>query len=428
MSKMKFPYRLGKYELMMHIGEGATGKVYLARDTFSHREVAVKIIDQSMLTDPEFNEQRLSQFITEISLAGELDHPHIIAIVDASITDDCGYVAMEYVHGGNLVKFTTTANLLPISTLLHMLFKCCGALDYAFRRGIVHRDIKPENLMLVSGSEIKIADFGSSIFSQAQVTQKVVIGTPSYMSLEQIAGERLTHASDMYSLGVVAYQLLTGVLPFRAKNITELFEVIAHNIPQPPSNYRAEISPELDRIILRMIAKNPDDRYSSWAELALEIAETGRFSAFHQPISNHEKFTLLRSKNELFEFSDPDIRELMHSANWTRIPARTTIITEDEPAQCMYILLSGSIKVTKKGRLLNVVKPGEHFGEMAYIQRGTNRQATLETMSDSIIAEFPFATLDSLSNGCQLHLSKILLNAMTDRVTLAGNRISQMYG
>lgn len=412
----------------MQIGEGATGKVYLARDTFSHREVAVKIIDQSMLTDPEFNEQRISQFITEISLAGELDHPHIIAIVDASITDDGGYVAMEYVPGGNLVKYTSPANLLPIATLLHMVFKCCGALDYAYRRGIIHRDIKPENLMLVSGSEIKIADFGSSIFSQAQVTQKVVVGTPSYMSLEQISGDRLTHASDMYSLGVVAYQLLTGVLPFRAKNITELFEVIANNIPQAPSNYRSEITPELDKIILRMIAKNPGDRYDSWAELALEIAETGRFSSLHQPINNSDKFTLLRERNELLGFTDPDIRELMHSANWSRISARTVIIKEDEPAQSMYMLLSGSIKVTKNGRLLNVIKPGEHFGEMSYIQRGTNRQATLEAMSDSIIAEFPFIALDSLSNGCQLRLSKILLNSMTDRVTLAGNRISHMYG
>jgi len=234
---MKLPYRLGKYELLMQIGEGATGKVYLAHDTFAQREVAVKMIDQATLADPEFNEERLEQFITEISLAGKLAHPHIVTILEASITDDLGYIAMEYVPGGNLVRYTYPQALLPIATVLQIIFKCCGALDYAYRQGIIHRDIKPENLMLVSGTEVKIADFGSSIFYQAQVTQKVVVGTPSYMSLEQISGHRLTHAADMYSLGVVAYQLLTGVLPFRAKNITELFEAIANNIPAPPSEY-----------------------------------------------------------------------------------------------------------------------------------------------------------------------------------------------
>lgn len=425
---MKLPYRLGKYELMMQIGEGATGKVYLAHDAFTYREVAVKLIDQSTLTDPEFNEERLKQFLTEISLAGKLDHPHIIAILDASVTDEAGYVAMEYVAGGSLERYTQPENLLPIPTILQIIFKCCGALDYAYRQGVIHRDIKPENLMLVSGAEIKIADFGSSIFSQAQITQKVVIGSPSYMSWEQISGHRLTHASDMYSLGVVAYQLLTGVLPFRAKNITELFEAIANSEPEPPSRHQPGISAALDNIILRMIARHPEGRYNNWAELALEIAEIGQFSSFQKPISDSDKFTLLREKKELFEFLDPDIRELMHAANWSRIPAHTIILKEDEPGHSMYILISGSIKVTKNGRLLNVIKPGEHFGEMAYIQRGTTRQATLEAMSDSIIAEFSFEAIENLSNGCQLRLSKILLNSMTDRVALAGTRIAHMYG
>lgn len=412
----------------MQIGVGATGKVYLAHDTFSHREVAVKLIDQGTLADPEFNEERLEQFITEISLAGKLAHPHIVTILEASITDDAGYVAMEYVPGGNLVRYTSPGTLLLIPNVLQIIFKCCGALDYAYRQGIIHRDIKPENLMLVSGTEVKIADFGSSIFYQAQVTQKVVVGTPSYMSLEQISGHRLTHASDMYSLGVVAYQLLTGVLPFRAKNIIELFEVIAHNVPMPPSRHRSDIPAELDRIILRMIAKNPEDRYNNWAELALEIAGIGKFSSFQQPISDSDKFTMLREKKELFGFSDPDIWELVRASTWSRIPAHTVVLNEEDKGKSLYILALGSIKVTKNGRLLNVIKPGEHFGEMAYIQRGTLRQATLDTLSDSIIAEFEFDDLDNLSPSCQLHLSKNLLNAMTDRVALAGDRIAQMRG
>lgn len=425
---MKLPHRLGKFDLIMQIGEGATGKVYLAHDTFSHQEVAVKVIDQATLDDPEFNEESLKQFITEISLAGQLAHPHIVSILEASVTDDSGYVAMEYVPGGNLLRYTNPESLLPVATVLQIIFKCCGALDYAYRQGIIHRDIKPENLMLVSGTEVKIADFGSSIFYRAQVTQKVVVGTPSYMSLEQISGHRLTHASDLYSLGVVAYHLLTGVLPFRAKNIIELFDVIAHSTPLPPSRHRSDFPVELDKIILRMIARNPEDRYGSWAELALEIAETGRFSTFKQPVADSEKFTMLRDKSELSEFSDPDIWELVQASNWSRTPAHTIVMREGEPGLSMYILASGSIKVTKNGRLLNVIKPGEHFGEMAYIQRGSTRQATLETLSDSIIAEFSFEALEELSKGCQLRMAKILLHSMTDRVALAGDRIAQMRG
>ena len=425
---MKLPYRLGKFELLMQIGQGGTGKVYLAHDTFSHREVAVKVIDQATLADPEFNEESLKQFINEISLAGQLHHPHIVSILEASITDDSGYVAMEYIPGGNLVRYTMSGSLLPIETVLQIVFKCCGALDYAYRQGIIHRDIKPENLMLVSGTEVKIADFGASIFYKGQVTQKVVVGTPSYMSLEQISGHRLTHASDMYSLGIVAYQLLTGVLPFRAKNINELFEIIAQNNPAKPSSHRPEIPEKLDKIILRMIAKSHQERYSNWAELALEIAEMGRFSSLQQPITDSDKFTMLREKDELSKFSDPDIWELVHASNWARVPAHTVLLREDEPGNSMYILASGSLKVTKNGRLLNVIKPGEHFGEMAYIQRGTKRHATLTAMSDSIIAEFPFEALDKMSDACQLYLAKIMLNSMTDRVALSGDRIAQMRG
>ena len=425
---MKLPYRLGKYELILQIGQGETGKVYLALDTFTHHKVAVKIIDRSILQDPEFSEESLKLFITEISLAGHLAHPHIVTILEASITDDSGYIAMEYVPGGSLKRYTSADKLLPVATILQLIFKCCGALDYAYRQGIIHRDIKPENLMVGSGTKVKIADFGSSIFYQTQVTQKVVVGTPSYMSMEQISGKRLTHASDMYSLGVVAYHLLAGVLPFRAKNIIELFDAIGNNEPAPPSNHRAEVTADLDRVILRMIAKQPENRYANWAELAMEIAEIGRFSASQQPISDSEKYTMLREKNELLAFSDPDIWEIVLASNWTRIPARTIIMTEDEPAQSMFLLGSGSLKVTKNGRLLNVIKPGELFGEMAYIQPGTTRQATLETMSDSVIAEFTFEALETLSQGCQLHLAKVMLNAMTDRVALSGNRIAQMYG
>jgi serine/threonine protein kinase len=422
------PYRLGKYELTREIGQGATGRVYHALDTFSGREVAVKLVDRAILDDPEFDEECHKQFRNEASLAGRLAHPHIVMILEASIAEHAGYIVMEYVPGGNLTRHTGAANLLPVESALQVIFKCCGALDYAYRQGIIHRDIKPANILLTSGSDIKITDFGAAVFHASQVTQKVIMGSPYYMSLEQIRGDRLTCFSDMYSLGVVAYELLTGHLPFQASSLVDLFDAIAKKEPAPPSARRPELPPALDRIILRMIAKKPEDRYPSWADLALDIAETGRFSKFRQGIADSDKFGTLCALSSLREFSEPEIWELVQASKWARLPSHTVIMREDEPGQSMYLLTSGQIKVTRHGRLLNIIQAGEYFGEMAYIKRGVGRQATLEALSDLVLAEFPFGALDALSAGCRLRLANSLLLNMTERLALADERITRMHG
>jgi len=424
---LDLPYRLGKYELARQIGMGATGKVYHALDTFSDQEVAVKMVDQAVLTDPMFDEGHRKQFLNEASLAGRLAHPHVVTILEASVTQDAGYVVMEYVSGGNLVRHTKAGALLPLGNALQIMFKCCGALDYAFRQGIIHRDIKPANIMVASGTDVKISDFGAAVFYSAQATQEMGIGTPHYMSPEQIHHGHLTHLSDMYSLGIESYQLLTGARPFHAQTLHELFDAITGKDALPPSAWRPDLPADLDKVILRMIAKNPDDRYSNWADVALELAEIGRFSTFQQGIQDSEKFNTLRAMIELREFSEPEIWELVQASKWARLPARTVVVRENEPGQSLYILASGSLKVTKKDCLLNTIKAGECFGEMAYIQRGTNRQATLEAISDVVVAEFSFQALDKLSTGCKLHFERILLHSLVDRLVLAGDRIVQMH-
>jgi eukaryotic-like serine/threonine-protein kinase len=423
---LDLPYRLGKYELTRQIGQGATGKVYHALDTFSNQEVAVKLVDQAVLADPLFDEDCRKQFLNEASLAGRLAHPHIVTILEASVTQEAGYVVMEYVSGGNLVRHTKVDALLPIGNVLQVIFKCCGALDYAFRQGIIHRDIKPANIMVASGTDVKIADFGAAVFYSAQATQDTSIGTPNYMSPEQISHGHLTYHSDMYSLGIVSYQLLTGVRPFQAQTLHELFDAIAKKDALPPSAQRSDLPAELDPVILRMIAKNPDDRYSNWADLALELAEIGKFRTFLQDLPDSEKFNTLRAMNELREFSEPEIWELVQASEWNRYPARTVIVRENEPGLSLFILTSGLLKVTKQACLLNTIKAGECFGEMSYIQRGTNRQATLEAISEVVVAEFYFPALEKLSANCKLHFERTLLHSLVDRLVLAGDRIVQM--
>jgi serine/threonine protein kinase len=425
---MDLPHRLGKYELDKQIGIGATGKVYHAQDTFSGGEVAVKIIDVAVLHDPEFTEACRKQFLNEAALAGRLVHPHVVTILEASVTDDFGYIVMEYVPGGNLVRHTYHDNLLSIVDVLQIIYKCCSALDYAYGQGIVHRDIKPANIMIVSGTNVKIADFGTAVFYKEQIAQAVTTGTPSYMSLEHLKGDQVSHLSDMYSLGVVAYELLTGQLPFEGDTMVALFDAIANKKVLPPSERRLEIPGVLDEIILRMMARDPGDRYPTWEALEAEIAKLGRFGTSPQEITDSEKFGLLRAMHGLRDFPDPEIWELIHASTWSRLPAHSVIVREDEAGKSMFILASGSMSVTKKSHLLNVIKQGEFFGEMAYIQRGSNRQATLLAVSDVVVAEFTFEALENLGASCELHFVNSLLRSMTGRLALADERIVRMYG
>ncbi len=422
---METPGTIGKYELGELIGRGATGKVYRATDTFSGQTVAFKLVDRAVLQDPRFDVESRRQFLNEASLAGRLNHPHIVAILDAAVTDP-GYVVMEYVTGGNLAQFTRADGLLGPEAALEVLFKCCGALDYAFRQGIIHRDIKPANVMVAGGTDVKIADFGAALFYRADTTQIASVGTPYYMSPEHIHGEEMTHLSDMYSLGVLGYELLTGRKPFTGDSLPELLAAITHEDAPPPSSYRKGLPPALDELVLRMIAKRPEARYADWAELALRIAELGGFSGTQRSVPDSERFQRLRAMPSFEELSDPEIWELARACAWRRVPARTPIISEgDADVGSMYVLADGQAKVTRGGRLLNVLNRGELFGEMAYIQRRGQRHTTIESMSECTVAELSFERLGKVSNGLELKFCKLLLRTLADRLSLADARILQ---
>ena len=416
--------QIGKFQLRKILGKGASGTVYLALDTFTGGTVALKVLDPEVVKSADFDRTNIVQFMNEASLAGKLSHPHIASILEASVNEDAGYIAIEYVPGGDLSQYTKPGNLLSQEDAIQVAFKCCGALDYAFRQGIVHRDIKPANILVVSGTNIKVGDFGAAYLLKAQETQIADIGSPLYMSPEQVRGEPLGHQSDMFSLGVVLYQLFTGQRPFEAATLSELGEKIVGVQPPPPSSLRPELSSELDGIILKMLAKTLAQRYPTWAELALDIAKVGRLSVYQSAIPDSEKFVALKTVQQLCHLGDAELWELVHAGKWSRIPPRTQIVREGEPGGNLYFLGSGQAKVIKQGRLLNLLGPGECVGEMAYIKENAiPRQATVESMEDVLLVEFERKSLDTVSYACRYQLSMALMHSLVDRLALADERL-----
>jgi len=418
---------VGKYELTSVLGKGASGTVYLGTDTFTQAQVAVKVIDAELFNDVLDGQSMRNQFLNEASLAGKLNHPHVVSILDAVVTAESGHIAMEYVAGGNLTQRTSRTNLYSTEDAIQVGFKCCGALDYAFRQGVIHRDIKPANIMIAGGTDIKITDFGAAYLHKNADCEVSNVGTPAYMSPEQISGAPLTHQSDMFSWAIVLYELLTGTRPFSAPDLKGLVCKILTEDPEPPSRHWPALPRALDDMLLRALQKKPSDRFPTWADFALELARIGGLSYRSPSIQDSEKYDALRKVPMLARLADGQIWELVRAGRWSRVPARSAIIRENDVGQSLFFLARGQVKATRQGRLLNLVEAGECFGEMAYIQGGREaRQASVESLTDCVLAEFDSRVLDQMSDQCQMHFMRALVLTLAERLNLANVRVSQV--
>ena len=419
--------RIGKYEIQKTLGKGAAATVYLARDSFSGADVALKVLAESFFKHPRFEKAFRPQFEVEASLAGKLHHPHIVAIYDAVLTQDSGHLVMEYVPGGNLAPYIKDGNLLPFDNAIEVVFKCCGALDYAFRQGIVHRDIKPANIMVAGGTDIKIGDFGAAYLKQNEATHNTsVTGTPSYMSPEQVQEEPLTMHNDMFCVGILLYELVTGKRPFAAETLPGLFKKIVSEDPVAPSKVRPGVPAQIDDIVMRALRKRPAERYPTWADFALDLATIGRLRSSQQSVPDTEKYATLKAVKSLSPLTDAEIWTLAKAGQWSRVAAGTVLIEEGEASDRLYFLARGEAKITKSGRLLNMVRSGEFFGEMSFVMDGAlARQATVEALSDLVVAQFDRATLDALQDRAKARFLWVLVNNLVERLALADQRLVQ---
>ena len=274
------PQRLGRYVIEKRIGRGAMGAVYLARDPRINRPVALKAISiEKEFEDEELKEARL-RFYREAESAGRLQHPNIITVFDAGEDQGLAYIAMEYVPGIPLKQFTDPKRLLAPKRALELCASTADALDYAHNQGVIHRDIKPANLMYnPKEGSLKITDFGVARMTDNNATKTgIVLGTPMYMSPEQLGAEELQGHSDLFSLGVTLYELLAGEVPFHATNIAVLMTKITTEDASPISQRRAGVPPSVDAVLAKAMAKRPQDRFSCGAEMAIALRNCARFS------------------------------------------------------------------------------------------------------------------------------------------------------
>lgn len=421
--------RIGKYEIIKELGRGATSVVYKAYDPFQDREVAVKVVFPEALGDLEHGRRYRKLFVTEASLAGKLSHPHIVAIYDAVAEDDASYIVMEYVDGTTLEPYARVDHLLPLSRVLEIVYKCARALDYAAREGVIHRDIKPANILLSGETDIKVSDFGAALNAASDSTQITGIGSPAYMSPEQVREQQLTYQTDIFSLGVVFYQLLTGRLPFMGTNNYSIIYQIINADPAPPSRFRNEVPPQIDVIVLRMLKKNTADRYQTWGDLAGDLVDVlgGSRAKARDGMPEAEKFDTLRRLEFFRHFSDVELWEVLRLAKWHRLPLDSVLIQEGDIGSSFFILADGEVQVRKQERLLTVLKSGECFGEMAYLgKQKFQRSASVVATTDIVVIEIRAETLPQASELCRHHFNGAFLELLVDRLGQANLRLSQL--
>jgi len=420
---------VANYPIIRKLGEGATSEVFLCQDPFRGREVAVKRIFPESLRDPARGRLFRKLFFTEASLAGKLDHPHIAQIYDAGIGEDSGYIVMEYVPGGTIERFCTADNLLPVEQTVEIIFKCARALAYAHQQGVTHRDIKPGNVLYAAApTDVRISDFGLALNVGAETTQITGVGSPAYMSPEQIREELVDHRTDVYSLGVVMYQMLCGKLPFQGSNKFSMIYQITQSDPPPPSAHRPEVPEVLDRITRRAMHKTTRARYASADALAAELVEalrTGLGRHRRNRFGDADKFAALRAMQFFKRFTEPELWEVVRVGEWERVPAGTEIVREGELGDFFCVLVEGEARVTKNRKLLTVLGQGECFGEMAYLSADRReRGATVTASKDAHIVRVRTADLEQASVNCRSHFDRAFIGILVERLNLANTRLT----
>jgi eukaryotic-like serine/threonine-protein kinase len=421
---------LGKYQVLKTIGRGNMATVYLGQDPFIDRPVAIKVAFDEFVLSAEDGPLYRRMFFNEAQAAGMLKHPNITAIFDAGVDQDRYYIVMEYIHGGTtLDNFTHAENLLNIKHVTDILYQCAMALDYAHAKGVIHRDIKPRNILLTEDLEAKITDFGVAVVPHLQEGQSAEhAGSPLYMAPEQLRLEDATKQCDLFSLGIVAYELLTGKHPFEGRNMEAIQHRIQHTPPTPVHEFRSDIPDIYQLIIDKALAKDRRHRYKSGADMAGDLSLIYDFirHADGQP-AQQEKFTRVQSLEFFSEFPDSELWEIINAADWLSVEPGGPIILEGEEDPSFYVLVDGAVSVLKGDREIVKLGPGDCFGEMG-MAPGRRRTATIKASTAVTVLKVRGSIIERTSINCQLRFQRKFLYTLIERLEYATDKIAGHSG
>jgi len=409
---------IGRYKILRKLGHGSLGYVYLGRDPYIERKVAIKVYKPPQVNTPDEFEMYRKRFFMEAQSAGGLFHNNIVTIYDADIHYDLCYIAMEYIDGPMLKKFCSPDNLLPLERVLKIIFRVCKGLEYAHENGVIHRDIKPSNILLNSSGHVKITDFSIAYIKKGESTLlKGLFGSPSYMSPEQVKEDIITEKSDLFSLGVVFYELLSGKKPFEGENEYSIMYKIVNEKHPSILDLRTELPKSLDRILDKALAKDLSKRYQSSMEFAYDIRllmqeiETGQ-----RQTHNNELLPYVEGLSFFQDFTEKQLNEMLSICDLVKVEKGKTVIEQGGIEDSFYVLISGQVAVINGDTTVAVIEKGECFGEMAYLT-GNARSATIISKNECILLKFSSTLLEKLSESIQLIFHRNFTKTIISRLS-----------
>jgi len=417
----KPPYRLGKYELVEILGVGSLGTVYRGFDRQANAEVAVKLLQKASRQLQQGDEEsERNAFFNEAHTTSLTHHPNVLRLLDAGIEGDFSFIAMELVEGATTLRdYVKPDALLPRERVINIIHKCAMALDHVHKRGILHRDIKPDNIMLTRDGEPKIGDFSVADSMEQQdgeETKQHIIGSPQYMSPEQLRGGELTPASDLFSMTIVAYELLCGRHPFAAGNVKELIRKLLLQPPTPITGHQADIPPELQAVIEQALQKKAAQRYTSGAEFAQALAEAcGDLQHASEEISGESLYEAMRKLNFFSEFNDEELHTVAEKGLREDYKPGEEIMREGTVTESVYILVTGCVDVFKNDVLVDRLRGGSCFGELGYLT-SIRRTATVLSTDEVCLFKLNAGVVESFPLSVQLKFSRAFIRVLVERL------------
>ena len=415
-----------RYRLIGHVASGGMGQLWEGFDDVLERRVALKIMHPH--TQDEF--ALVERFRDEARFAAQLVHPNIVTVHDYVDDDGLSCLVMEFVDG------PTLASLLSVGPLGYdrtrsLIYELASALVVAHEAGIIHRDIKPANILVDENDNVKVTDFGLALNiskkSASDSTFIMGVGSPAYMSPEQIKGYPLNQKTDLFSLGVVLFHMLTGRLPFRAKNPAQLIYKIINTEPPLVSQINSELPEQLDQVIRKALEKDLYSRYKNGADFAKDLSAV-RYKILDDSAGTEDtsRYSILRKMPFFTEFEDVEIWEFLRISRWRRIDSNTLVMREGDADQRFGLIIDGRVELSVDGHRVDEVASGEVFGELAYLDQQEHRHMyTAVTTVATTYLELNPAALSLATDECQDAFRTRLVTVVARRLGAAYRELSK---